>query len=88
MRPEYADLSPAGIELFGIEHLSRFVRIEFVVYHSRFMQGTEKERWKVLAEQAAVEQDSVKLMELIKAIDELLARKQERLNRLAPNPEK
>jgi len=29
------------------------------------MQGEDKERWKVLAEQAAVEQDPAKLMELV-----------------------
>jgi hypothetical protein len=42
------------------------------------MQGEDKERWKTLAEQAAVEQDPVKLMELIKEIDALLAKKQDR----------
>jgi hypothetical protein len=51
------------------------------------MQGADKERWRVLAEQAAVEQDPEKLMELIKEIDALLAKKQDRLNHLPPASE-
>jgi len=43
------------------------------------MQGEDKERWKVLAEQAAVEQDPEKLLALVKEIEELLAKKQDRL---------
>jgi hypothetical protein len=43
------------------------------------MQGETKERWMQLAEQAATEQDPVKLLQLIKEIDALLAAKQERL---------
>jgi hypothetical protein len=46
------------------------------------MQGENKEHWKTLCEQAAIEQDPVKLVALVKEIDELLAKKQERLNRL------
>jgi len=69
--------------------LSRFVRIESGVYYLRIViQDEDKERWKMLAEQAAVEQDPVKLMALVKEIDELLAKKQDRLSRLRPNPEK
>jgi hypothetical protein len=51
------------------------------------MQGQDKECWKVLAEQAAVEQDPEKLMVLVEEIDELLAKKQDRLNRLRSNSE-
>jgi hypothetical protein len=51
------------------------------------MQGETKERWKVLAEQASVEQDPKKLMELVKEIDEILAKKQDRLNHLPVNLE-
>jgi hypothetical protein len=51
------------------------------------MQGADKERWKVLAEQAAVEHDPVKLMALVKEIDELLAKKQARLDRLKSDSE-
>jgi hypothetical protein len=51
------------------------------------MQGETKERWKVLCEQAATEQDPHKLMVLVKEIDELLAKKQDRLNHLSPKPE-
>jgi hypothetical protein len=43
------------------------------------MQGQNKERWKVLCEQAAVEQDPKKLHELIKEINDLLAAKESRL---------
>jgi hypothetical protein len=39
------------------------------------MQGANEERWKVLCEQAAVEQDPKKLHELIKEINDLLKRK-------------
>jgi hypothetical protein len=43
------------------------------------MQGPNKERWKLLCEQAAVEQDSEKLHELIKEINDLLEAKEVRL---------
>jgi hypothetical protein len=43
------------------------------------MQGANKERWKVLCEQAAVEQDPKKLHELIKEINDLLEAKEARL---------
>ena len=44
------------------------------------MQGENKERWKVLCEQASVEQDPKKLHELIKQINDLLEAKEARLN--------
>jgi predicted sugar kinase len=50
------------------------------------MQGETKERWMLLAEQAAVEQDPEKFIALIKEIDELLAKKQDRLQQLPHNP--
>ena len=43
------------------------------------MQGETKERWKVLCEQAAVEQDPVILLKLITQINELLMTKEGRL---------
>ena len=43
------------------------------------MQGANEERWKVLCEQAAVEQDPKKLHELIKEINDLLEAKEARL---------
>jgi hypothetical protein len=43
------------------------------------MQGETKERWRQLAEQAASEQDPVKMLKLITEINELLAEKEERL---------
>jgi hypothetical protein len=51
------------------------------------MQGETKERWMRLAEQAATEQDPNRLMELVKEIDELLTKKQARLDRLRPDDE-
>ena len=44
------------------------------------MQGKNRERWQKLCEQAAVEQDPTKLLELVKEINRLLAEKQDRLN--------
>jgi hypothetical protein len=44
------------------------------------MQGENKERWKVLCEQASVGQDPKKLHELIKQINDLLEAKEARLN--------
>jgi hypothetical protein len=43
------------------------------------MQGEKRERWKALAEQAAVEQDPVKMLELITEINKLLMEKEQRL---------
>jgi hypothetical protein len=41
--------------------------------------GQTKERWKELCEQAAVEQDPEKLLELVHEINEILLQKQRRL---------
>jgi hypothetical protein len=43
------------------------------------MQGYAKKRWVELCQQAAVEQDSKKLLKLVQEIDRLLREKQERL---------
>jgi hypothetical protein len=43
------------------------------------MQGPSKERWKVLCEQASVEQDPEKLHQLVKEINDLLEAKEIRL---------
>jgi hypothetical protein len=43
------------------------------------MQGQTKERWEELCEQAAVEQDPEKLLELIQEINEILLQKRRRL---------
>lgn len=43
------------------------------------VEGTHAERWRMLCEQAAKEQDPQKLMELVAEIDRLLAEKQTRL---------
>ena len=47
------------------------------------MQGENAERWLRLCEQAAVEQDPHKLMELINEINRLLSEKEDRLLRQA-----
>jgi hypothetical protein len=45
------------------------------------MQGETKEQWQKLCEQAAVEQDPEKLLELAKEISALLDEKEQRLHR-------
>jgi hypothetical protein len=45
------------------------------------MQGEKKQRWEELAAQAAVEQDPVKMLELITEINKLLLEKEQRLVR-------
>jgi hypothetical protein len=47
------------------------------------MQGKTKERWIELCEQAAVEQDREKLLELVAEINRLLTEKDERLKQSA-----
>lgn len=46
------------------------------------MQGTTKETWMHFCEQAAVEQDPVKLLELVGEINRMLEEKERRLQRL------
>ena len=46
------------------------------------MKGPVKERWVELCEQAAIETDSRKLMELIREINRILDEKHARLSRL------
>jgi hypothetical protein len=45
------------------------------------MQGETGERWRKLCEQAAIEQDHEKLLELAKEIERLLDEKEQRLQR-------
>jgi hypothetical protein len=45
------------------------------------MQGETGERWRELCQQAVVEQDSQKLLQLIREINELLEAKDQRLQR-------
>jgi hypothetical protein len=52
------------------------------------MIGENEELWKDLCARAATEQDPVKLIELTKEIDRLLAQKQRRLDDLIRNPMK
>lgn len=43
------------------------------------MKGETGECWRKLCEQAAVEQDSDRLLELVREIDQMLSEKQQRL---------
>lgn len=45
------------------------------------MKGETGERWRSLCEQAAMEQDPLKLMQLVGEINQLLLEKEERLQR-------
>jgi hypothetical protein len=51
--------------------------------HTRYsgMQGEAGERWRELCQQAVVEQDSQKLLQLIREINQLLEAKDRRLQR-------
>jgi len=51
------------------------------------MFGKDKERWMSLCEQAAVEQDSERLMALVAEIEALLEAKQKRLAAWKAPPE-
>ena len=46
------------------------------------MQGEIRERWQILCEQAAIEQDPERLLELTAEINRLLLEKEERLKKL------
>lgn len=50
------------------------------------MQGATKERWQILSEQAAVEQDPERLLELTREINRLLEEKQNRLANRTASP--
>ena len=50
------------------------------------MQGKVKEEWMLVCEQAAVEQDSEKLMALIMEINRMLDEKEQRLKGGKPAP--
>jgi hypothetical protein len=43
------------------------------------MQGERKEKWRELCEQAAIEQDPTRLLELTREINRLLEEKEQRL---------
>jgi hypothetical protein len=53
----------------------------FTDWRPRAMQGKVKEDWMQLCEQAAVEQDTERLIELVQAINTMLEEKEERLER-------
>jgi hypothetical protein len=57
----------------------RHTILQFSRYTHRAMKGEIGERWRWLCEQAAVEQDSEKLLELTKEIVRLLDEKERRL---------
>jgi len=49
------------------------------------MNGPVKERWMELCEQAVREQDSGRLLELVREINRLLEEKRQRLERAKPD---
>ena len=51
------------------------------------MHGEKRERWMQLCQQAAEEQDSKKLMVLVREISRLLEEKEQRLTGEAQNPQ-
>ena len=50
------------------------------------MRGETRERWRKLCEQAADEQDPLKLMELVDEINRLLEEKEQRLGSERKSP--
>jgi hypothetical protein len=64
-----------GMSLAGIKEV-------LLASHSRrcIIEGKQKEYWMQLCEQAANEQDSARLMELVREITRLLEEKARRLN--------
>lgn len=50
------------------------------------MENKQKERWVELAERAANEQDSVKLMALVTELNEVLAHKPQRVDNTIAQP--
>ena len=51
------------------------------------MKGATRERWQLLCEQAAVEQDPEKMLTLISEINRLLSEKERRLQNLRLHPD-
>ena len=66
-----------------MEHLNGANRAHFVLStserHLFTMKGEVRERWMRLCEEAALEQDPEKLMELVSEINRLLEEKEKRL---------
>jgi hypothetical protein len=67
---------------FGVEHSNADARSKLPP-----MKGETGERWKQLCEQAAVEQDLEKLLQLTQEINRLLNEKEERLENLRLKPD-
>jgi hypothetical protein len=63
---------------------NNFLRVYFYVV----MRGSAKERWQILCEQAANEQDTEKLIELVREINELLGAKEKRLDAASEEKDK
>jgi len=64
-----------------------FVKVQSIRISAQLgsMQGANKERWWMLCEQAANERDPKRLMELVKEINDLLEKKQDRLGHVGPS---
>jgi hypothetical protein len=52
------------------------------------MQGKTEARWRELCAQAAAEQDPDRLLELVRQIDEILGKKEQRLQPEGDQPHK
>ena len=70
-------LREGGRRLIARQARKRHRREE--IYSTQPMQGENKQRWEELAAQAAIEQDPVKMLQLITEINKLLLEKEERL---------
>jgi len=56
------------------------VGVFYVIKVPTSMKGKTRERWVELCEQAATEQDPIRLMQLVQEINKLLIEKEERLD--------
>ena len=78
---ELIDLRSCRVSKFR-KYSFHFLSLAAFLHSSILMQSKTKERWLELCEQAAVEQDRVKLLELAKEINRLLQEKENRLAKL------
>jgi predicted MarR family transcription regulator len=65
--------------MFAIIHVPHNLRPTLARLEYGVMQGKVKEEWMQMCEQAAIEQDSEKLMALIMEINRMLDEKEQRL---------
>jgi hypothetical protein len=78
-------LSDSRNEYGNVRHQT--LKILALRYIFSVMRGKTRELWEQLCEQAAIEQDPVKMLELISEINRLLSKKEERLKDLRLKPD-